>query len=239
MRTAAVQVVFSALLICSGLLLGADLAEHEKTCAELGFKKRTAAYGECVLELDRRETDQVRQAVIARAAEQLRQQDQQEKQAALQRQQQEQERAAQIAARGDGTPDHQTCNRFGFVAGTPPYSDCRLRIDIARKEEAQRQTAFEAEERRFAQEKRQYDERVAAYEKERERQKGLALMRFGAALMSGTSPYSSENFANAGRASLGMAPVPPTRPQIQNFTITGPSGRMTNCTAVNNNINCF
>ena len=48
-----------------------------------------------------------------------------------------------------------------------------------------------------------------------------------------------ENFANASRESLGMAPVPPTRPQFQNFSITGPSGRRTNCTALGNNINCF
>jgi hypothetical protein len=64
-------------------------------------------------------------------------------------------------------------------------------------------------------------------------------MKFGLSLAGGTSPHASENFANAGRESLGMAPIQPTRPQVQNFTITNPAGRMTNCTVVGNNINCF
>lgn len=31
-----------------------DLSSYEKTCSDIGFKKETTAYGECVLELDRR-----------------------------------------------------------------------------------------------------------------------------------------------------------------------------------------
>ena len=76
----------------SGHAFAAGLAEHEAMCADLGFKKRTPAYGECVLELDRRASTEKGKAV-----QQVRQQEQQ---------------------RGDGTSEHQTCNRFGFVVGT-------------------------------------------------------------------------------------------------------------------------
>ena len=131
------------------------------------------------------------------------------------------------------------CAKFGFVVGSTPYSDCRLKIDIAKREQAQRQAAYEIEQQRYQEEQRRYEAQVAEYEREKERQKGLALLRFSAALAGGTSPYFSENLANAGRQSLGMAPTPPTRPQIQNFTITNPAGRMTNCTVFGNNINCF
>jgi hypothetical protein len=196
-----------------GHALAVGLADHEAMCADLGFKKRTPAYGECVLELDRRASNEKGKAV-----QQVRQQEQQ---------------------RGDGTPEHQTCNRFGFVVGTSPYADCRLKIDIAKQDQERKQADYEAEQRRYEAEQRRYDERVAAYEREKEKRSSLALMKFGFALMGGTSPNASENFANAGRESLGMAPVPPTRPQFQNFSITDPSGRRTNCTALGNNINCF
>lgn len=229
MRNLAATVVSATFLFFSGAAICADFSAYEKTCAELGFKKRTPAYGECVLELDKRSTDQQKQSE--------RQAGEQQRQAV---EQQQRQRAAEVAARGDGTQEHQTCAKFGFVAGTPQYSDCRLRIDVAKREAAQRQLAYEAEQRRYEAEKERYEAQVVENEKEKERQRGLALMRFGAALMGGTSPYASENIANAGRASLGLPPAAPIRPPIQNFTITnGRTGGMTNCTAINNNINCF
>lgn len=217
MRSPIVKIVFTFGLILTCSLSLAGLAEHEATCSELGFKKKTQAYGECVLELDQRET-----AGRAQAIKQVQQQTQ-----------------IQAQQKGDGTNEHQMCAKFGFTVGSAPYSDCRLKIDIAKREQAQRQAAYDIEQQRYQEEQRRYEAQVAEYEREKERQKGLALLRFGAALAGGTSPYFSENLGNAGRQSLGLAPIAPTRPQIQNFTITNPAGRMTNCTAVGNNINCF
>ena len=128
MRTSIIKVVLGSLLVCSGAVYGAGLTDYEATCVDLGFKKRTPAYGECVLELDKRSTDQQKQGERARV-------EQQERQAAQQRQQQEQQRAA----RGDGTPDHFTCAGFGFTAGTTPYAECRMRVSIAKREEEVRQ----------------------------------------------------------------------------------------------------
>jgi hypothetical protein len=182
------------------------LAQHEATCTELGFKKRTQSYGECVLELHGRESNPKKQV--------------------------------QTELTGDGTVEHQTCNRFGFVIGTSSYSECRLKIDIAKREQAQKQVAYEAEQRRYQEELRRYEAQVAELEKERERRKGEAMLRFGLALMGGTSPNASENFANAGRQSLGLPPVAPSRPTFQNFTITGPDRRTTNCNVFGNNITC-
>ena len=197
-------------LLASLPIMANELSDYEQTCKELGFKPRTASYGECVLEFRRRDRNGSPQASVREV-------------------------------QGDGTPDHQTCNKFGFVAGTPQYSECRLKIDIAKREAHDRQAAFEVQQARFRVEQQQYEARLAEYEKEKNRREGDALMRFGAALASGRSPYFSENLANAGRISLGMPPVAPMQYQQQfnNFTITGPSGRMINCTAMLNNINCF
>jgi hypothetical protein len=227
MRTSIIKVAITFFLSLSSFIAVADLTQHEATCAELGFKKRTPAYGECVLELDQR---QKTAKVAVEKQEQIRRQENINRENEIAKQQMQQ--------RGDGSVEHQTCSRFGFIVGTPSYSDCRLKIDIARREQAQKQAAYEADQRRYQEEQRRYEAQVAEYEKERERQKGAALMRFGLALMGGTSPHASENFANAGRQSLGLPPVAPSRPTIQNFTITGPDRRMTNCNVFGNNITC-
>jgi len=208
MRTTTYKIIFICLFWCHSAI-ATDLSAYENQCVEIGFKKKTPAFGECVLELHSRggSSSKARNSVQAN--------------------------------NGDGTNEHQMCAKFGFIAGTSQYSECRLKIDIAKKEQAQRQAAYEAEQQRYQEEQRRYEAQVAEYQKEKERQKGLALMRFGAALAGGTSPSFAENFGNAGRQSLGIAPAPPTRPQIQNFTITNPAGRMTNCTVIGNNINCF
>lgn len=213
MRSSIVKIVIPLALLLTCSFSFAGLAEHELTCADLGFKKKTQAYGECVLELDQRESAGRTQSV------------KQSQQESLQK--------------GDGTNEHQMCVKFGFQVGSAPYSDCRLKIDIAKREQVQRQAAYDIEQQRYQEEQRRYEAQVAEYERQKEKQKGLALLKFGAALAGGTSPYFSENLGNAGRQSLGLAPIAPTRPQIQNFTITNPAGRMTNCTAVGNNINCF
>jgi hypothetical protein len=219
MRNATLAVVFAAFGYVSSAF--GELTAFENTCAELGFKRKTPAYGECVLELRDRSLKQaeIAQAEAVRQAEVTRQKE--------------------IATAGDGTPDHKLCNDFGFVYGTQQYADCRLRISVARKEEGRRKAEYELAVRQYEQEKAAYDARLAEYEREKERQRSLAMARFGFALAAGQSPSLLENLGNAGRVSAGLAPVAPARPQIQNFTITGPSGRMTNCNVIGSNINCF
>ena len=128
MRTRIIKTVGVFFLLASANIFAADLSSHEQTCADLGFKKRTPAYGDCVLELDRRGRTQSNSQAAQEADRQRAEQ---------QRQAQEQQRAA--AARGDGSADHQTCAGFGFVAGTTPYSDCRMRLALAKREEDARQ----------------------------------------------------------------------------------------------------
>lgn len=141
---------------------------------------------------------------------------------------QDNKRALQQAKAGDGTLEHQQCLKFGFVSSTPPYADCRLKLEMNKQEAAQRQAAYEAEQQR-------YQEQVAAAEKEKERQKKLAQIRYGLALMGSTSPTFIGGIADANRA-MGWAPPEP--PKLQPFTIQGPKG-MTTCTVIGNMYNCF
>jgi hypothetical protein len=55
MRSVIIKVFF-LLLIPSTSVLALDLTSYESQCAEIGFKRKTPAFGECVLELRSRET---------------------------------------------------------------------------------------------------------------------------------------------------------------------------------------
>ncbi len=119
------------------------------------------------------------------------------------------------------------CEKFGFSSGTQAFADCRLKLEINKQEAAQRQAVFAAEQKR-------YQEQVAAAKKEKERQQGLALMRFGAALAGSTSPTFAGGIADANRA-MGWAPPEP--PKLQSFMIQGPRGTTT-CMVIGNMYNC-
>jgi len=231
MRTSIIQVAVATLL-CSGLAISADLSEYEKICRELGFKNRTPAYGECVLELDRRSTDQQKQAERTRVEQQRQAQELQQRQSEQKRQEEERQRTTAIAARGDGTPDHQSCQKYGFIYGTAPYSECRQKIDLVRQESAQKQSAYESENYR-------YQQQVADAQKEKEKKQNDKLFEFSMRLLGGSSPNFGQAVGNAATGTMGITPIaPPRQPTIENFTIRGPSGAVMRCTYVNNIMDC-
>lgn len=59
MRIAINQVIF-LLFLGSAKVLALDLSAYESQCAEIGFKRKTPAFGECVLELKSRESNSAR-----------------------------------------------------------------------------------------------------------------------------------------------------------------------------------
>jgi TPR repeat protein len=146
------------------------------------------------------------------------------------------------AGRGDGSEDDKLCQNFGFQVLSSEYSQCRLKVEIAKREATDRQREYDLAKLRYEQELARYEQQKNDLERERdrarERRQGEAMLKFGLALMGGTSPHFSENLANAGRQSLGLPPIAPNRPTFQNFTITGPDRRISNCNVFGNNITC-
>jgi hypothetical protein len=57
MRIATIKVIFISLLFWVSPSFGLDTSAQEKTCSEIGFKKKTEAFGNCVLELVNRGGD--------------------------------------------------------------------------------------------------------------------------------------------------------------------------------------
>lgn len=160
-----------------------DTSYEEEQCLDIGFKKKTQAFANCVLELV--------------------------------------ERSGAKSVPAD--PDDATCKKYGFRPKTDNYAACRQQIDLARQQ-AQQQQAI------YAQQKAEYEAMVAEQKKEKERQKGLAMLQLGLGMMSGK--YNSGN-------GYGSMPPPPSAPQIQNQTYVLPGGKMMNCSTTGNVTSCF
>ncbi len=143
------------------------------------------------------------------------------------------------AGKGDGSDDDKLCQGFGFQVLSVEYPQCRLKVELAKREANDRQRIFELAKRQYDDEMARYEQQKAEIARARERRQSEAMLKFGLALMGGASPRATENFANAGRQMFGIPPVEPPRPKIENFTIINRGGQSVNCTVANNIINCF
>lgn len=157
--------------------LALDTSSEEASCAEIGFKRKTPAFANCVMELVERNS------------------------------------AATFT-----DPDDATCRKYGFKRKTNEYAACRQQIDHARQE-GQRQQA------QHAQQQRQLDE----LNKQREREKGMAMLQLGLGMASGK--YNPSN-------GYGKSPTSSLPDPINNTYIL-PGGKMMHCNTVGNVTNCF
>jgi hypothetical protein len=164
-----------------------DTSVAEKNCADIGFKRKTEAFGNCVLELMNRGGGVAQQSA---------------------------------------DPDDATCKKYGYKQGTRDYGECRLKLDLAKQQAAQQQAEFNEK-------KRQYDEQVAALEKEKKRRQALQNAEMFARYGSGQTP----NQAIAG--TLSGTPFAPPSYSSPTQTIIMPGGKMINCTTTNNVTACF
>jgi hypothetical protein len=120
MRNQFQGLAIGALLVCIGasypsISSALDTSVEERTCSELGFKKKTPAFANCVLELYERKNSGSGTSQTS------------------------------TVQNGDGTQDDQTCQRYGFRPGRQDYSNCRMQIDIAKQQAAREQQRYQAE----------------------------------------------------------------------------------------------
>jgi len=204
--------------------LSQDLSLFESDCAEIGFKNKTEAFAECVLELRKKSSlNRENRRNAATQNDQIRKDNSGNR------------GGVGFAIRGDGTPDDLTCQKFGISPGTDAYGQCRVQLKTA-AETAQRQHAV------YEQQRRDSEQQIAAQEEaRRKRERDQAsnnLIEYGLRLMGGQAPID---------AALGVQGKPPITRQIapqdpvmQNFQINTPRG-FANCT-YNSNLrimNCF
>jgi hypothetical protein len=181
----------------------------EKTCEEIGFKRKTVAFGECVLELDRREKNA----------------------GSVSKQRANAPLLTDITSGQNLTheqaEDDRVCQSYGFAVNTPQIAECRFKIKLLREENIRRQEAYE-------QQMAEYQARLDAIQKDREREKALRQLEFGVRLLGGQQPVdAARSIGNMGLPAL------PTRPQSTLQTIILPGGRAVTCSMNGNIVNCF
>lgn len=177
-----VQTVLCAAAFHVNVVMGADLTSFETTCVELGFTKKTPAFGECVLELHQR--------FIAKN-----------------RQKESEENAI-----GDGTPDHETCKKYGLLPPSVGYSQCRMQIDQVKQQAQTNQ--------------KKYDDQIAAQEREKSRRASEALMMLGLGMMAGPQRAPIQTYTQPAAPANGFHTY--TLPNGRNM-ICNTFGAMTNC----------
>lgn len=112
---------------------------------------------------------------------------------------------------GDGSPDHSTCNRYGFIAGTNEYAQCRMQIDVARAQAQEQQ--------------RNYEIQAAEQRRARDKAQGEAMLMLGLGMMGG------------GRPSVKPQPTlePPSPTRMYNL----PGGKFMTCRTMGSVTNCM
>lgn len=125
--------------------------------------------------------------------------------------------------KGDGSRDDRTCQSYGYSPSTAGYSDCRMRIDTARREAA-------AAQARYAQEKKLYDEQLAAIERQKRKDRGMRQLELGLCMLAGGCGSSSSS------SQYQYTPSPPPPPS--NFNLFLSNGRSVTCMHNHNVIDC-
>jgi Tfp pilus assembly protein PilV len=130
--------------------------------------------------------------------------------------------AARVVREGDGSTDDLVCKKYGFRPNTQAYANCRLQIDVAKREMQQQQAQYMAQQQQFE----------AAQETARERRQNEFLLGMGLRMMGGQNPAGAYVDQSVG-APMYQPPPPSTR------TYSFPNGRMMTCTSNGSFTNCY
>ena len=198
-----------------------DTAAQEKTCKDIGFRPKTVAYADCVMELLSRQdsgaptaSPSANQSIASTP-----------------------KRQSQLASRPEPvalTPHEQTCASYGFKRTTTAFSNCLLELDRAKAQAQYAQQLYQMQVQQYQQQVAAYNAQQEAIRKERDRRKWEAIGRLGAGMANSTSPSFlgalNEGLAAANGIPIARpAPVAPEPPTFQNYTIRLPSGNQVYC----------
>lgn len=201
-----------------------DLSFEEGVCRDIGFRPKTIAFGDCVLDLlGRKDPEQSSQVGVQPDALSAEQKDR---------------GVPSLVSRAERpndfqlSPNVQSCIGYGFKKDTADFSQCLIQLD-----DAQRQA--ELQQRQYNLQLAQYQQEVAAYNaqqeeirREKNRRQGEMLMRLSQGVLNSRSPSLLGNLADGFAAVNGtpiQQPVPPNPPVLQNYTVRMPNGNQVYC----------
>ena len=196
-----------------------DTASQEVTCKEIGFRPKTIAYADCVMELLSR-NDSGAQTVTS---------------GTIQARTSGPRRGVPSAPRPQPvalTPHEQTCASYGFKRTTNAFSSCLMELDRAKVQAELAQQQYQFQYQQYQQQVAAYNAQQEAIKRERNRRQGEALMRMSQGMLNSRSPTLLGGLAD-GFAAVNGAPLPqpvaPLPPSVQNYTVRLPSGNQVYC----------
>ena len=199
-----------------------DTSSQEATCRDIGFRPKTVAFADCVIELvGRGQNAQASRTTPVRSV----------------RSRVAQSPPASVAL----APNEQTCAGYGFKRRTVAFSECVMQLDAAQQQAQAQAQQFALQQQQYEQQMAVYQQQVAAQEEERKQarrdRQNQALMRMGLGMMGSQSPTFlgglNDGLAAAGGYSVSRPPpMAPTAPVFQNYTISTPNGDMVHCTYI-------
>ena len=178
-----------------------DTSAEEQTCREIGFKPKTEKFANCVLDLyERRGVKATTNSAVST-------------------------KPVQAVVLGDGSQDDRTCQNYGFKPGQEGYSNCRMQIDMAKKE-------AQVAQARYQRELAAYEEQAAELKRRQDNERSRRLMELGLRMMGGQPPIEAANSIGTG------APISKPTPPSTFQSIRLPNGRIMNCSTTGTYTNC-
>ena len=171
-------------------LYAANLDSYKTSCELIGFKPATPDFGDCVLEL--RKKDKKSQQSVTKSNY--------KSPSATPK--------AEVVAKGDGSQEDEICQQYGFKVGKSEYKQCRLDLKLARDQADAQKRIHDAQMAQYYQQKRLYDMQVAEMERREKSQNFKNLLSFGLGLASGKTA------AQAAPALIGQPMMPNTPRQV-------------------------
>ena len=191
-----------------------SLDEYKSACEMIGFKPATPDFGDCVLELRRKDKDKPPPVVIQKKAPVVAK----EKEVGVE----DIEDWSQVV--GDGSQEDGICQQYGFKVGKPDYKQCRLNLDIAKREAEAQDRLYQQQVRQYNEQKRAYAAQVAEAERKKKAKDAFNM------LMYGLNRWGGKTHDEAAPALYGL-PAYPKQPRapIQPIPIEPIGGRTLQC----------
>ena len=185
----------------ANLAIADGFETYESTCKEIGFKPKTPDYGDCVLELRKRDLNRA------------------------QKQQKSNSGGSNKDYEARAAKDYEARAAKYFQQQEELY---QRRVEADNINASNQQAQYDRQKVEYDRQKAAYDTRVAEIEREKERQKGLKLLELGLRMSSG---QSIQDAAMATAGMMPLPPTAPRGLQEhENFRVTNGQGDFANCT---------
>lgn len=224
-----------------------DTTPEELVCKQIGFKRQTVAFADCVMELLGRGGVQVQakpegESGLSAKPKKLGAARAGHPSTAMKvllparkgsPTKSASSRSEAVVERTPATPNEALCVNYGFRMETAEFGQCLLELDQASRQAELAQQQYQLQLQQYQQQQAAFEAQQDAIRKERERRKWEMIGRLGAGIANSRSPSLlgaiNEGMASAQGLAPPVAPIPPPAEPPRNYTVRLPNGTQVYC----------